>query len=345
MGLALSWIPPLVIASVVDRNLTATKDLRRKFNVLLADVRQMLDLEIELRGSESNNSEEPTGDVHRLVEELAEEFFVEFAGQGRVHWHRGVASSILASVEKYAKSRGNRDWLPQSKGSLISIDVNRMRGFDQPDYGSVWQAIGAMAVIYGNIFCGFAISYITPTVGVGCRSGGYMIFAILTMSVSILELTIWRLTQASSKARNVGLWCVRAFEFINTCWLIWITLAQTFGFYQTCECLSSAWDPRAGYIHFDHEAEDVNSEVEITWITSTVVACCILILSLGYIIVEWCLQSHMATLSYAKARCGLTGARRFRRVKRWLLMVDVRSRLSKSFGRGAARSRTDGPDV
>lgn len=116
MGLALSWTPPLVIASVVDRNPTATKDLRQKFNGLLADVRQMLDLEIELRGSESNNSEEPTGNVHRLVEELPEEVFVEFAGQGRVHWHRGVASSIIASVEEYAESRGNRDWLPQFQG-------------------------------------------------------------------------------------------------------------------------------------------------------------------------------------------------------------------------------------
>lgn len=37
---------------------------------------------------------------------------------------------------------------------------------------------------------------------------------------------------------------LRPCEICNFFWLIYIVMAQTFGFYQNCDCIGSAWDSR-----------------------------------------------------------------------------------------------------
>lgn len=43
---------------------------------------------------------------------------------------------------------------------------------------------------------------------------------------------------------------IRPLEIFNTGWLIYTIFAQTFGAYQTCDCLSSDWASSGGYIDF-----------------------------------------------------------------------------------------------
>lgn len=43
---------------------------------------------------------------------------------------------------------------------------------------------------------------------------------------------------------------IRELEIVNTGWLIYIIFAQTFGAYQTCDCLASIWSNTGGYIDF-----------------------------------------------------------------------------------------------
>ena len=42
----------------------------------------------------------------------------------------------------------------------------------------------------------------------------------------------------------------RPAELINTTWLCYIVLAQTFGWYKNCKCQSSVWGTHGGYIDF-----------------------------------------------------------------------------------------------
>lgn len=139
----------------------------------------------------------------------------------------------------------------------------------------------------------------TPTVGLGCRSGGYLIFVVLALSSFAAELLLWWLLHDgtgslcwrresafldsitrwqsslerrlsydhSNTSRLVGavkdglskminwgssltlrdcmeVFVLRVFEIGNFCWLIYIVTAQTFGFYQNCNCLASTWGGR-----------------------------------------------------------------------------------------------------
>ena len=54
---------------------------------------------------------------------------------------------------------------------------------------------------------------------------------------------------------------LRPAELVNTTWLCYIILAQTFGWYRNCKCMSSVWGGSGGYIDFavafDYIAHDV----------------------------------------------------------------------------------------
>ncbi len=125
----------------------------------------------------------------------------------------------------------------------------------------------------------------TPTVGLGCRSGGYAVYIIIALGLLMIELVVWRLThertpslngqdnqtqtkyeegrgspssqgvqripRAWSRLQNlwnrmdtrdvIRIFIMRPCEIFNSAWLVYIIAAQTFGSYQTCECLASTW--------------------------------------------------------------------------------------------------------
>ena len=143
----------------------------------------------------------------------------------------------------------------------------------------------------------------TPTVGLGCRSGGYIIFFVVALTNFTIELLLWPCNNRShcDRAENVGyagtsqsdttktiteriskqlhephLWLRRCrwahkyleqwdrsnmrqrigaviltpMDVINTAWLTYIVLAQTFGAYRSCRCMSSNWGTGKGYVDF-----------------------------------------------------------------------------------------------
>jgi hypothetical protein len=156
MGFTVSWITPLVIAAVVDRNPTATKDLSEKFNRFIREVRN------DLRRPEGKQAlaDESKGlcqgantDIDEAVlETLPEDFFIDFAGQGRLRWHRGVAYPILAGIRAAFSSRYGRGWLNDeaSAKSALLLPLGG-RGFSMFDMQTVGQAIAAFAIICGNM--------------------------------------------------------------------------------------------------------------------------------------------------------------------------------------------------
>ena len=136
----------------------------------------------------------------------------------------------------------------------------------------------------------------TPTVGLGCRSGGYLIFFSLAFGNFAIELLIWwlipattwstswskhlapvaafssaastierRLSRTNSDRwklitnirilvhRTSDWWTdatfrdrlefsfLRPCEVVNSIWLFYIVMAQTFGFDQNCNCFCSLW--------------------------------------------------------------------------------------------------------
>ena len=149
----------------------------------------------------------------------------------------------------------------------------------------------------------------TPTVGLGCRSGGYAVYVIIAVGLLMIEIITWWLTheraivptihksQTSDKSeenarsppeqgvrrlrqawtslqdfrgkldtREVIKTCIiRPGEIFNTGWLAYIIAAQTFGSYQTCECLASTWAGSGvgAFPFFCRYAEETNTRLGV----------------------------------------------------------------------------------
>ena len=75
-----------------------------------------------------------------------------------------------------------RAWLADEESARFNLVFGNIKGLDWIDSLESWQIVAA--------------AYLTPTVGLGCRSGGCMIFAILSFALSIFEfLLLWLTTR------------------------------------------------------------------------------------------------------------------------------------------------------
>ena len=100
---------------MVDRNAVAASRICSKLNRLLASVRNAL-VDDELRatyGGLINRGPESFNWIKILRDEKFDSFFTEFAGQGRIRWHYGVAHPLLCSFEDSFMAEDGRGWLPK----------------------------------------------------------------------------------------------------------------------------------------------------------------------------------------------------------------------------------------
>ena len=312
----------LVLSGVVDRDTSADDDVQGALNDLVGKVRTALfdpgfrrTLCASIDADERNyiwvdqRSGEPL---------LTGDFFTDFAGQSRKRWHYGIADPIVTGIERSFAADHGRGWLRDStmarKALLQEFDNSGLLWFDLRE---IRQIISATIIVAGTAGGSFIISYFTPTVGLGCRSGGYMVFTVLAFGLALIEMSVWRWAN-----RKTGLltWLDRALvvgELSNASWLIWVTMAQTVGAYQSCSCMASNWGHGGGYVNFGVVQEAPGQAVKYFWATGTSLACFILAVSFGFIVLEWCEQSHLCTVHYGNAAQGLRSVRRFKRWTYW----------------------------
>ena len=100
LGLLLAWLPVLILCSIVDRNPTTSDNVRKKLNKIVDKVRlalmneQLRDTYIESFRDRGRLKFEELKEWVMAISEQAkymEDFFEDFAGQGRVRWHYGAA--------------------------------------------------------------------------------------------------------------------------------------------------------------------------------------------------------------------------------------------------------------
>lgn len=198
LGLLLAWLPVLTLSSIVDRNPTAVDTTRLKLNSLIEHVRTAL-LNPALRDTLLKDLGSPSSFDFDWTQELTcddysfGDFFTQFAGQGRKRFHYGVAQPILTGCEATFIAARGRNWLEDAnfaRSKLIYIEENSpgLRSFDLRE---LWQILSATIIVVGTSAGAFIISFFTPTVGLGCRSGGYLIFDILAVSILITEMFVW----------------------------------------------------------------------------------------------------------------------------------------------------------
>ena len=336
LGLMLSWIPVLILSGIVDRNPANSSSVEDSLNNLVGSVKEELvsssDIEQRRRLSSPNNSEQyhssrqsrrpsmvasssttKTDWVTALKENAFDgEFFVGFGGQGRRRWHYGVANAILAGLEDQFIKQHGRNWL-----SVIDVREQLVKPGKSPgiyffDLRELWHVASSGLVIVGTMFGAFILSYFTPPIGIGCRSGGYTIFCGLVTISFIVEMFAWWWTSKHTsdefrEQEKYARWFFIPMEIITLSWLLYIVIAQSAGLYNTCWCLG--WE---GSFDFKMANSWNGPSVQGHWITALCLTLVIMLVSFAFIIVEWCTQSHMATHNYGKAMRGLARTRTFK---------------------------------
>lgn len=167
VGLLVGWLPILILASTVDRSLVSSDSIQNKLNLLLNDVRlALLNPEVlETYMSMTHTTLEDfawTSCLNR--EEFRQDFFTKFAGQGRTHWHYGVAHPLLAGIEAKFMAEYGRDWLRHGHAARMAIVVGsrNVNGLKMFDARMVWQITSALIVVGGSVGGAFILSCKSP---------------------------------------------------------------------------------------------------------------------------------------------------------------------------------------
>lgn len=164
VGLSVGWLPILILASTVDRNLVSADAIRATLNGLIDDVRlALLDPEtLSTFMADTRSTEEDFAWTSCLRREMFSQgsFFKGFGGQGRTHWHYGVAHPILAGIENNFMAEYGRDWLHYGFAARLAMAVGsrNVNGLKMFDPRMVWQITGSIAIVCGSIFGAFVLS-------------------------------------------------------------------------------------------------------------------------------------------------------------------------------------------
>ena len=164
IGYLMGWLPILVLACTVDRNIASADSICVKFNALIEDVRQaLLDTEIlERYKKNTNTGSEDFAWMLPLYDKTVFDgiFFTDFAGQGRTHWHYGVAHPILAGIEAKFLAQYGRDWMRDGFAARLAIVVGsrNLNGLKMFDPRMVWQITSSLFVVLGSVGGAFILS-------------------------------------------------------------------------------------------------------------------------------------------------------------------------------------------
>jgi hypothetical protein len=210
VGLFLSWFPILILCSIVDRNPVASDDIRKKLNKLVDLVCAALQDETNRENfvrsfGDLSDSQLLTGWVQKISEKaefIKDNFFTEFVGQARTRFHYGAAHAILIDIEKSYIADHGRNWLANERKARAALVLGQVDdGLVWFDGRQVWQFFAAIACVSGTGAGAFILSYFTPTVGLSCRSGGYLIFNVIAIALLVSELVVWSWTSPIRKGR------------------------------------------------------------------------------------------------------------------------------------------------
>ncbi|KAJ6489826.1 hypothetical protein C8R45DRAFT_901438 [Mycena sanguinolenta] len=145
-----------------------------------------------------------------------------------------------------------------------------------------YAAVLALFLQWGTTGAAIFVAYTTPTVGLGCRSGSYLIYAvaatiswiILVLSSFFSHATMQRLERdPEGHAGILGALAVitriagKAIAITNAGWLIASSILEDLGTFQTCWCQTCAFQfHRSGWTPVFKGASDLRNAASGIWI-------------------------------------------------------------------------------
>ncbi|KAK1072026.1 hypothetical protein LTR74_002856 [Friedmanniomyces endolithicus] len=182
-------------------NPASADDIRKKLNRLIDHVRKSL-MDDQIRAAFVNTIDDVAErtEMQWRIDDIGihckamgdTPFFESFSGQGRVKWHYGAAHAILCDVEEVYVAPEGRDWLRNERRARTYLVLGKPSGgLEWFDYRELLQVMAAFICVGLTTFSAWILSYFTPTVGLGCRSGGYTVFISIATILLVMEMGIW----------------------------------------------------------------------------------------------------------------------------------------------------------
>lgn len=136
----LAWFPVLILCSIIDLNPIGVDAFRRKLNALIDHVRNSLRDEEHRDNFINTFSHLPEYEhlksrLMNVTEKMQDldNIFADFAGQGRIRWHHGIAHPILSNIENGYIARKGRNWLADDREALTTLALGPVN-----DQGLSW---------------------------------------------------------------------------------------------------------------------------------------------------------------------------------------------------------------
>ena len=164
IGFLSGWLPIMVLASTVDRNVVSADSIQARLNTLLSDVRlALLDEAVMTTYMQATKTgPEDFAWCNGLLDAHVFDgnFFTDFSGQGRRHWHYGVAHPLLAGIESKFMADYGRDWLNDGYAARLAIVVGsrNVNGLKMFDLRMVWQILCSISIVCGSAGGAFVLS-------------------------------------------------------------------------------------------------------------------------------------------------------------------------------------------
>lgn len=144
--------------------MVSAESIRDRLNILVNDVRlALLDPQVISEYMDLTNTSEQDFEWTQCLdnEELfGGDFFQDFAGQGRTHWHYGVAHPILCGIETKFMASYGRDWLRHGHTARLAMVVGsrNVNGLKMFDPRMIWQITSSMFIVCGSVGGAFILS-------------------------------------------------------------------------------------------------------------------------------------------------------------------------------------------
>lgn len=205
-GILITWLPLLLFFSILDRNPNSADRTRKFIHRWLWNIRAVQVWEQDRDRDLALNSDNAAQQVPYWWSERREQLATAaqqeedrepghrctprdscelsaFVGQGRHIGYFGLALSV-AKAREDAQTRtydtdGDRDGIcSRQLTDIVQTTKRYLRA--KPPCAWRWLALAAFAMVWWELGTALLISYNIPTVGIGCRSGSYIIYGILS---------------------------------------------------------------------------------------------------------------------------------------------------------------------
>ncbi|KAK4208580.1 hypothetical protein QBC37DRAFT_475951 [Rhypophila decipiens] len=166
---------------------------------------------------------------------LFDEHILGFVGQGREITYCGLAHAVVNSVyDSHSDTRQIRPIASIVQEVRLELSGHRAKS---------WRVMSlvSMALVWLEIGMAYMISYNTPTVGFGCRSGSYIVYGVL----SSIPWVLHSLPGFKHPSFRQRVW-IHFFNGLGLLSLFFIIFAQFSGVFNNCFCKSGV----SGFMDF-----------------------------------------------------------------------------------------------